>query len=161
LAHICARRPAPAAPRRCRIVVVRLRGDRIQRRLQVIRSLAGARPIPVVLGPTGGAIGSELLSLLSPGGTLIAYVTDGLGEHLRARVGRRERRGGLRGVTIARWLRGTSPEQRASDIATALELAASRPQEIDVAATYPLAQITDAVREVNRAGKLGTVIVRP
>jgi hypothetical protein len=53
-------------------------------------------------------------------------------------------------VTIARWLRGTSPEQRASDIATALALAASRPQEIDVAATYPLAQITDAVREVNR-----------
>jgi hypothetical protein len=87
--------------------------------------------------------------------------TDGLGEHLRARVGRRERRGGLRGVTIARWLRGTSPEQRASDIATTLELAASRSQEIDVAATYPLAQITDAVREVNRAGKLGTVIVRP
>jgi hypothetical protein len=39
-----------------------------------IRSLAGARPIPVVLDPTGGAIGSELLSLLSPGGTLIAYV---------------------------------------------------------------------------------------
>jgi NADPH:quinone reductase-like Zn-dependent oxidoreductase len=74
LAHICARRPAPAAPRRYRIVVVRLRGDRIQRRLQVIRSLAGARPIPVVLDPTGGAIGSELLSLLSPGGTLIAYV---------------------------------------------------------------------------------------
>jgi hypothetical protein len=74
LARICARRPAPTTPRRCRIVVVRLRGDRIQRRLQVIRSLAGARPIPVVLGPTGGAIGSELLSLLSPGGTLIAYV---------------------------------------------------------------------------------------
>jgi hypothetical protein len=47
----------------------------------------------------------------------------------------------LRDVTIARWLTGTSPEQRASDIATALELAASRPQEIDVAATYPLAQI--------------------
>lgn len=64
-------------------------------------------------------------------------------------------------MTIARWLRGTSPEQRASDIATALELAASRPQEIDVAATYPLAQITDAVREANRAGRLGTVIVRP
>jgi NADPH:quinone reductase-like Zn-dependent oxidoreductase len=74
LAHICARRPAPAAPRRCRIVVVRLRGDRIQRRLQAIRSLAGARPIPVVLDPTGGALESELLTQLSPGGTLIAYV---------------------------------------------------------------------------------------
>ena len=64
----------PAAPRRCRIVVVRLRGDRIQRRLQVIRSLAGARPIPVVLDPTGGALEFELLTQLSPGGTLIAYV---------------------------------------------------------------------------------------
>jgi len=74
LAHICARRPAPAAPRRCRIVVGRLRGDRIQRRFQVIRSLAGARPIPVVLDPIGGAIGSKLLTQLSPSGTLIAYV---------------------------------------------------------------------------------------
>jgi hypothetical protein len=67
----------------------------------------------------------------------------------------------LRGVTIARWLRATSPEQRASDIATALELAASRPQDIDVVATYPLAHITDAVHEVNLAAKLGMVIVRP
>jgi hypothetical protein len=57
-------------------------------------------------------------------------------------------------------LTGTAPERRASDIASARALATSQPAEFDIAGAYSLDQITDAVRHVNRPGKIGTVIVK-
>ena len=56
---------------------------------------------------------------------------------------------GIRGLTIGRRLVGVVPERRAGLSA-----------ESDVAGTYPLDQIKDAIQRLSRPGKNGTVIVK-
>ena len=53
-----------------------------------------------------------------------------------------------------------SPEQRASDVASAVMISTALPQHFDVAAIYPLDRIADAVRHVTQPGKVGTVLVK-
>jgi NADPH:quinone reductase-like Zn-dependent oxidoreductase len=118
------------------------------------------RPIPVALDPIAGAIAGDLMSLLSPGGTLITYgamAQDNIPLHATALLGGEI---GIRGLTISRWLSGVAPERRASDIASAIAIATTQPEEFDVAGTYTLDQVTEAVQHVNRRGKTGTVIVK-
>jgi NADPH:quinone reductase-like Zn-dependent oxidoreductase len=128
--------------------------------VQQIRTIADGRPIPVALDPVGGAIAGDLMSLLSPGGTLITYgamAQDNIPLHATALVGGEI---GIRGLTISRWLSGVAPERRASDIASVIAIATTQPEEFDVAGTYTLDQVTEAVQHVNRPGKTGTVIVK-
>jgi NADPH:quinone reductase-like Zn-dependent oxidoreductase len=128
--------------------------------VQQIRAIAGARPIPVALDPVGGTMAGDLMSLLSSGGTLITYgamAQENIPLHASALVGREI---GVRGLTIGRWLSGVAPERRASDIASVTAIATAQSAEFDVAGTYTLDQITDAVQHVNRPGKIGTVIVK-
>jgi hypothetical protein len=66
----------------------------------------------------------------------------------------------IQGLTINRWLTAVSPEQRASDVASAVAIATGGPHHFDVAAVYPPDQIADAVRHVSQADKLGTVVVK-
>jgi NADPH:quinone reductase-like Zn-dependent oxidoreductase len=125
-----------------------------------VRQVAGARPIPVVLDPIGGSTAAALLSLLSPGGTLIIYgLMDAESIPLHA-ADLIESAIGLRGLTIGRWLTAVSPDERASDVASALAMARGFPQQFDTAAIYPLEQITDAVQHVSKPGKVGTVLVK-
>jgi|KBSMisStaDraftv2_1062788.scaffolds.fasta_scaffold2879870_1 hypothetical protein len=56
-------------------------------------------------------------------------------------------------------LAAVSPEQCASDVATAATITAGLPPHFDVTVTYPLDQIADAVRHVSQSGKVGTVVV--
>jgi NADPH:quinone reductase-like Zn-dependent oxidoreductase len=126
-----------------------------------IRTAAAGRPIPVALDPVGGTVADDLLSVLSPGGTLIIY--GALGQepiplHATAVLYSAL---GIRGLTINRWLTAVSAEQRASDVASAVTITTSMPQHFDVAAVYPLDRIIDAVRHVAQAGKVGTVLVKP
>jgi NADPH:quinone reductase-like Zn-dependent oxidoreductase len=127
--------------------------------VQQIRTIADGRPIPVALDPVGGAIAGHLMSLLSPGGTLITYgamAQDDIPLHASALLGREI---SIRGLTIGRWLSGVAPERRASDIAGVTAIATTQSAEFDVAGTYTVDQITEAVGHVNRPGKIGTVIV--
>jgi NADPH:quinone reductase-like Zn-dependent oxidoreductase len=126
-----------------------------------IRTAAAGRPIPVALDPVGGTLADDLLSVLSPGGTLIIY--GALGQepiplHATAVVYSAL---GIRGLTINRWLTAVSAEERASDVASAVTITTGMPQHFDVAAVYPLDRITDAVRHVSQPGKVGTVVVKP
>jgi NADPH:quinone reductase-like Zn-dependent oxidoreductase len=124
-----------------------------------IRSIAAGRPVPVALDPVGGAIAGQLMSLLSPGGTLITYGAmdpEHIPLHAAALVGGEI---GIRGLTVGRWLTGNSPERRASDIASVAGIA-TQSGEFDVAGVYPLDQISAAVQHVNAPGKTGTVIVK-
>jgi len=128
--------------------------------VEQVRTVADGRPIPVALDPVGGTIAADLMSLLSAGGTLITYgqiAQENIPLHASNLLGGEI---GLRGLTIGRWLTGTAPERRASDIASARALATSQPAEFDVAGAYSLDQIADAVQHVNRPGKIGTVIVK-
>jgi NADPH:quinone reductase-like Zn-dependent oxidoreductase len=127
--------------------------------VQQIRTIADGRPIPVAVDPVGGTTAGQLMSLLSSGGTLIAYgamAQENIPLHASALIGGEI---GIRGLTIGRWLTGVAPERRASDIASIIATVTTRPEEFDVAGTYALDQITEAVQHVNRPGKTGTVIV--
>jgi NADPH:quinone reductase-like Zn-dependent oxidoreductase len=124
-----------------------------------VRAIAARRPISVAVDPVGGQAAADLISLLAPGGTLITYgmlAQENIPLHASALLGNEI---GLRGLTVGRWLTGVAPERRASDIAAIAGLAATQPSELDVAGTYSLGQIADAVHHVSRAGKIGTVIV--
>jgi NADPH:quinone reductase-like Zn-dependent oxidoreductase len=126
-----------------------------------VRTAAADRPIPVALDPVGGTTAGDLLSALSPGGTLISYGV--LAQEpipLRAAAVLQSALG-IRGLTINRWLTAVSAEQRASDVASAVMITTSMSQHFDVAAVYPLDRITDAVRHVSQPGKVGTVVVKP
>ena len=127
--------------------------------VQQIRAIADGRPIPVALDPVGGTIAGHLISLLSSGGTLITYgamAQENIPVHASALLGGEI---GIRGLTIGRWLSGVAPERRASDIASVTAIALALSAEFDVAGTYTLSQITEAVQHVNAPGKIGTVIV--
>src|SRR4029077_16085365 len=91
-----------------------------------IRTFADGRPIPVALDPVGGAIAGQLISLLSPGGTLITYgamAQDNIPLHASALLGGEI---GIRGLSIGRWLSGVAPERRASDIAGVTAIATTQ-----------------------------------
>ena len=129
--------------------------------IEQVRTAAGGRPIPVVLDPVGGTMAADLLSALSPGGTLIIYgvlAQEPIPLHAAAVI---QSALGIRGLTISRWLTAVSAEQRASDVASAVTITTSMSQHFDVAAVYPLDRITDAVRHVSQSGKVGTVVVKP
>ena len=129
--------------------------------VEQVRTAAAGRPIPVALDPVGGATASDLLSALSPGGTLIVY-GDLTQEPIPLHAATLLYSGlAMRGLTINRWLAAVSPEQRASDVASAVMIATGLPQHFDVAAVYPLDRIADAARHASQPGKDGTVVVKP
>jgi hypothetical protein len=67
---------------------------------------------------------------------------------------------GQRGLTIGRWLSATSPEQRASDAATAVDLVLAHQHLLEPAAVYPLDELIAAVQRVSAPGNVGTVVIR-
>jgi NADPH:quinone reductase-like Zn-dependent oxidoreductase len=126
-----------------------------------VHGAAAGRPIPVALDPVGGAAAGDLLSALSPGGTLIIYgalAQEPIPSHAAALL---HSALAIRGLTINRWLTAVAPEQRASDVASAVMITTDLPHHFDVAAVYPLDRITDAVHQVSQPGKVGTVVVKP
>ncbi len=99
--------------------------------------------------------------MLSPGGTLIIYGALAEGPIPLHAATVLHSALAIRGLTIGRWLTAVSPEQRASDVASAVAITTGIPHHLDVAATYPLDRIADAVRQVAQPGKVGTVVVKP
>ena len=128
--------------------------------VEQVRTAAAGRPIPVALDPVGGAAAGDLLSALSPGGTLIVYgalAEEPIPLHAASVL---QSALAIRGLTINRWLTAVSSEQRASDVASAVMITTGLPQHFDVAAIYPFDQIADAVHHVSQPGKVGTVVVK-
>jgi NADPH:quinone reductase-like Zn-dependent oxidoreductase len=124
-----------------------------------VREAAHSRPITAILDPVGGQTATELFALLAPGGTLITYgQLSGDSATLDPAV--LMSGSGQRGLTIGRWLSATSPEQRASDGATAVELVLAHQHLLEPAAAYPLNELTTAVQRVSAPGKVGTVVIR-
>jgi NADPH:quinone reductase-like Zn-dependent oxidoreductase len=126
-----------------------------------LHTAAAGRPIPVALDPVGVDEAGDLLSVLSPGGTLIIYGALGQGPIPLHAATVLHSALAIRGLTINRWLTAVSAEQRASDVASAVAITTDIPHHFDVAAIYPLDRIADAVRQVAQPGKVGTVVVKP
>jgi NADPH:quinone reductase-like Zn-dependent oxidoreductase len=129
--------------------------------VDAVRDLIAGRTVGAALDPIGGAIGADLLGLLSPGGTVVVYgrMAD---EPIPVDASALLESGlTLRGATIGRWVATTSPEQRASDITTACLIAQALSDHFDVAAIYPIAELSKAIRHATKPGKTGTVLVHP
>lgn len=124
-----------------------------------VREAAHSRPITAIVDPVGGQIASELFTLLAPGGTLISYGQLS-GDSVTLDPAVLMSGSGQRGLTIGRWLSATSPEQRASDVAAAVDLVLAHQELLEPAAVYPLNELTTAVRRVSAPGKVGTVVIR-
>lgn len=119
-------------------------------------SLGGAAS--VVLDPVGGVLATELLGTLEDGGSMVSYgELSGPTTTLSTSsvVGRELR---IRGVSIGHWSR-LSLDQRSADVGFALATAQSRPDLFDVAAAYDLADFEAAIDQVDRPGKVGTVLL--
>ncbi|MGW1255185.1 zinc-binding dehydrogenase [Streptomyces sp. NPDC002513] len=126
-----------------------------------VRKAADGRPVVVVFDPVGGKLTESLLDLLTPGGKLVSYgqlAQEPISVHASTLLYRSLT---LRGKNVGRWLSEASAERRASDVATAQQIALALTDQFDVAATYGLDELTDAVELAVRPGKVGTVLVRP
>ncbi len=115
-------------------------------------------PASVVLDAVGGTLANELLDVLEDGGTIISYgalagssapLNDGalLERNLQPRT-----------VSVGRWDQ-LSAEQRAADLAFALDLALTRRDLFEVADVFDLAEFAAAIEEVGRPGRIGTVLL--
>ncbi|MGY0055163.1 zinc-binding dehydrogenase [Streptomyces sp. LZ34] len=125
-----------------------------------VREAAGGRPVSVAFDPIGGKLAESLLDLLTPGGKLVSY---GLiaQEPISVRASMLLNKSlTLRGKNIGRWLSEASAARRASDVATAKQIALGLKDQFDVAATYGLGELANAVEHVVRPGKVGTILVR-
>ena len=127
--------------------------------LEKVREAAHGDPITAIVDPVGGQIGSDLFTLLAPGGTLITY---GLlsRENVTLNPAVLMSGSGQRGLTVLRWIAETSPEQRASDTATVLDLVLANQHLLEPVAVYPLDELATAVQQVRAPGKVGNVVVR-
>ncbi|BAC68416.1 dehydrogenase [Streptomyces avermitilis] len=126
-----------------------------------VREAAGGRPVSVALDPIGGKLAESLLDLLTPGGKLVSYGQIGeepISVHASTLLHKSLT---LRGKNIGRWLSEASADRRASDVATAKLIALTLKDQFDVAATYGLDELGNAVEHAVRPGKIGTVLVRP
>lgn len=129
--------------------------------VEQVHIAAAGRPICVALDPVGGDVAGDLLSVLSPGGTLVIYGALAEGPIPLHAAAVLPTALAVRGLTISRWLTAVSPEQRASDVASAVAITSGMPHHFDPAAIYPLDRFADAVRHVAQPGKIGTVVVKP
>ncbi|MER5687872.1 zinc-binding dehydrogenase [Streptomyces sp. NPDC002205] len=127
-----------------------------------VRKAAGGRPVSVALDPIGGMMTGSLVDLLAPGGKLVSYgmiAEEPISVHASTLVSKSLT---LRGKNIiSGWPSEASPERRASDIATAKQIALALAEQFDVVATYGLGELADAVEHAVQPGKVGTVLVRP
>ncbi|MEU8974570.1 zinc-binding dehydrogenase [Streptomyces monashensis] len=125
-----------------------------------VRNAAAGRPVSVAFDPIGGRLAEDLLALLAPGGKLVSYgqiAEEPIAVHASTLL-----HGSLtlRGKNIGRWSSEVSAERRASDVAAAISIASALHDQFDVAATYGLDELADAVKHAVRPGKVGTVLVR-
>ncbi|MFI2230436.1 zinc-binding dehydrogenase [Nocardia testacea] len=123
-----------------------------------VRLHAGERGVQVVLDCVGGAMTQDLAELLADGGTLISYGQLGSGTTSLTALPLMTRALTVRGMSILHWMRRT-PEERTQDVAFAQELAQSRPDLLEVAAGYDLADFKAAVEHARRPAKSGTVLL--
>jgi NADPH:quinone reductase-like Zn-dependent oxidoreductase len=122
-----------------------------------VRGAVDGRPIYLALDAVGGSLIGDLAAVLADGGTVVSYGALGTGSPgVRSFIPRGL---GLQGVSIGRWAQSPA-ELRAEDVATAIRLARSVPEQFDVAAEYAPTDIARAVEHVGQPGKIGTVMLR-
>lgn len=127
--------------------------------LDQVRAAAGGANVVVALDAVGGEIGTAMLDLLSPGGTLLSYgnlsgaplVVEQPHLWMEAKK--------VRGLGMIHWTL-LPHETRAADVAEAAEFVQRHRHLLTIAGEFPLSQITDGVRLHAKPGRDGVVLLR-
>lgn len=124
-----------------------------------IRRAAGEQPLQVIMDPVGGAMVGQLVGLLGGDGALLFY--GGLAPEpvTFPSIGLAHHEIMFKGVSSSRWLQNTSAEQRRTDVAEAIEIGLTTPEQFDVEADYDLARFADAIKHIERMGRNGAVLI--
>lgn len=110
------------------------------------------------MDPVGGATGSQAVQCLAPGGRLIVYGSlsdESLSIHPRFLIEGRT----VQGFWLGRWAKSRSLPQKLRLIRQIRSLIRSGVLTSDVAATYPLERVTEAVRNAAAPAKGGKVLL--
>jgi NADPH2:quinone reductase len=123
-----------------------------------VRAAAGGG-VQVAIDPIGGPIVNDLIELLSDGGTLIQYGgLDGRATTIPPLL-LPSRALTLLGVSLRRWMRTSTRQQREQDIADTFAIGRAAPEHFDVLAEYDLANIKDAINATETPGRTGAVVL--
>lgn len=114
--------------------------------------------VPLVIDGVGGAMIAEIGQLLTAGGTVVSFgLLDGGPADLTQFVPKALT---LRGVTLGTWRTDTTADERAPDIATAVDIARKKPQVFGDVRAFDLSELVTAITAVSAPGKSGNVIIR-
>lgn len=123
---------------------------------EALTHATAGKPLHVAVDGVGGQLLPVVAGLLAVGGTIINYgALGGALTDIQLVVPR-----GLtiQGVHIGQWL-ALPVEQRQTDIATALRLAAERPELFHVTAIFPPRQFKQAMEQVRHPTRSGAVLI--
>lgn len=124
-----------------------------------VRRAAGERPLQVIMDPVGGEMVSDLAGLLGDDGALLFYGGLAAEPITLPSVQLAHHEIMFKGVSSSRWLQNTPAEQRREDVAEAIEIGRTTPEQFDVEADYDLAQFADAIKHIERTGRNGAVLL--
>jgi NADPH:quinone reductase-like Zn-dependent oxidoreductase len=122
-----------------------------------VLSTLGGHPLYIAIDAVGGSFVNEVASLLSDGGSIVNF--GWLGEGAADLAGFAPRNLAFVGVSLGQWMRKNSAETQAADIQSFIEMAQTSPFLFEVAADYPLERFQEAILQVTKAGKAGTVLL--
>lgn len=124
-----------------------------------VLELTQGRGVPGALEAVGGAVGEQVISCLTRGGTMLIY---GLmsGSSIPMNSGLMIFRTlNVKGFWVADWLRSAKPEVRQQVVETISSMLASGQLVAPIAAEFPLEQVKDAIAFSNTPGRSGKVVL--
>ena len=125
-----------------------------------VRKRTGGAGVTYAIDPVGGASGSQIIAALGTGGRCLVYGSlagEPVSVHPRNLIGL--------GITVEGfWLGSWAKEQSIPTMLRLLKTVRAMIREgtlgTDIAATYPMEQVADAMRHATKAGKGGKVLLR-
>jgi len=138
--------------------VVLVDGEDLQKRVRVA---TGGGQVGLGIDAVGGAATQRLASAVSPGGTVVNYgMLSGEVCHM-APADLIFRGITLTGFWLTTWFTRTPADEVRRTMQTVVDQVAGGALHAKVEATYPLTQITDAVRHAGQPGREGKVLLVP
>ncbi|MCZ2343250.1 MAG: zinc-dependent alcohol dehydrogenase family protein [Bacteroidales bacterium] len=125
-----------------------------------VRAVTGQPGVRYAMDPVGGTVGTAALEALAQGGTLIVY---GALSNAPIQADPRFLITGskvVRGFWLSDWAQSATILQKLRLMRTVRQLLADGVIRTEVGTTFPLSQITEAVRAATTDGKAGKVLLR-
>ncbi len=125
-----------------------------------VRGLTSGVGVPFALDAVGGAVGSEVVTVLAPGGRMVVYGTlsgEPLSFDPRALIAGQKR---VDGFWLSDWINAQGLLAKMRLLRRVGRLLREGTLASPVGATYPLEQVREAVRAAEQPGRGGKVLLR-